>query len=54
MENVALLGLLRDLAPPLLRTGNISANEGVSNENVDRYDVQKGSRAQNQAAGVHL
>jgi hypothetical protein len=54
MEIVELLGLLRNVAPPLLYTGNISANEGLCYENVDCDDVQEGAGAQNQTAGLHL
>jgi hypothetical protein len=38
----------------LLNTANISANEGVFDENVDLDDVQEGAGAQNQTAGLHL
>jgi hypothetical protein len=54
VENVELLGWFRHVAPSLLYTGNIPGNEGVSNETVDRDDVQKGPGAQNQTAGLHL
>jgi hypothetical protein len=53
-DNVELSGKNRTVAPPLLFRRNISANEGVIDEIVDRDDVQKGARAQNQTAGVHL
>jgi hypothetical protein len=54
MRNIELSGQVRTVAPPLLFQGNISAHEGVIHEIVDRDDVQKGARAQNQTAGVHL
>jgi hypothetical protein len=54
MKIIELLGGPKDVVPPLLYSGNISANEGVYYENVDRHDVQKSSRAQNQTAGLYL
>jgi hypothetical protein len=54
MNNVELLGEMWRVAPPLLYSGSISANEGVRYENVDLDDVQEGAGAQNQTAGLHL
>jgi hypothetical protein len=54
MNNVELLGQMRRVAPPLLSTGNISANEGVRYETADLDNVQESAGAQNQTAGVHL
>jgi hypothetical protein len=54
MENVDLSGQYGRVAPPLLLGGNIPRKEGAIHENVDRHDVQKGARTQNQTAGVHL